>query len=454
MNIVSKKINNAAPNVSRLQWAIVLGLALITVLFFLLVWSARAASDTGFKDFSYTGVYTPTGQKPQSKLWYNDGIWWGSLFNKITNSYEIYRFDWNANSWSTTNTLIDMRKESSADAMWSGLKLYIVSAVPPGSTGDLDIKVLRYSYDTGTQTYSMDSGFPVTVVSLAVETVVMDQDSQGRLWLTYTLDTIYTTREVYVTHTTTGDDVWITPFVLPVTGASNLKPDDISTIVSYNGRIGVMWSNQNDAVVYFASHLDDDPDNIWLSNPALSGPGYADDHLNIKSMQADARGQVFGVVKTSLGDTQVDPSLPLIVLLTLNGSNTWGTRVFATVGDNHTRPILLLDNENGVIYVFATVEYGTQATGAIYYKSTSLDDPSQQFPTGLGTPFIEFASDPHINDATSTKQTVNSTSNLLVIAGDDNSRFYFHNVIDLGPAQPTPTAVPELYVQVIPLVWH
>src|SRR5580765_5531886 len=36
----------------------------------------------GFRDFSYgTTVSAPTGQKPESKLWFNDGRWWAVLFN-------------------------------------------------------------------------------------------------------------------------------------------------------------------------------------------------------------------------------------------------------------------------------------------------------------------------------------------------------------------------------------
>ena len=35
---------------------------------------AAAATSVGYKDFLYTGATAPTGQKPQSKLWFNDGI--------------------------------------------------------------------------------------------------------------------------------------------------------------------------------------------------------------------------------------------------------------------------------------------------------------------------------------------------------------------------------------------
>ncbi|HEU5103757.1 MAG TPA: hypothetical protein VFU22_32295, partial [Roseiflexaceae bacterium] len=30
----------------------------------------------GYSDFSHAGVGLPTADKPQSKLWYNDGRWW------------------------------------------------------------------------------------------------------------------------------------------------------------------------------------------------------------------------------------------------------------------------------------------------------------------------------------------------------------------------------------------
>jgi hypothetical protein len=434
MNTLSKQQNRNYSHISRWWVGVIAAIVLTTGLLFLAVWSARAATNVGFKDFSYSGVSAPTGQKPQSKLWYNDGLWWGSLYNRVSKRYEIYRFNWSANTWSTTGTAIDARTKSMADAMWSGNKLYIVSAVPPGTKGDIGIKVMRYSYNTGTKTYAMDTGFPFSVINLTVETAVMDQDTQGKLWLTYASG-----NKVYVTHTIANDTTWLMPFVLPVTGASNLDTDDISTLVSFNSRIGVMWSNQNDDSVYFAYHVDGQPDNAWVLNPALQGPKYADDHINIKALQADASGQVFAVVKTSLNDVSGDIGRPLILLLTLDNTGSWSRRTFATVGDNHTRPILLLDNENRQVYIFATVQYGSQTSGAIYYKQASLDDKGQQFPIGLGTPFMEFSTDTHINNASSTKQAVNSTSDLLVIAGDDTSRYYFHNVIDLGPGQPTAT---------------
>lgn len=409
--------------------------------------SVSAIGDVGFKDFLYTGATAPTGQKPQSKLWFNDGLWWGVLFNKTSGKFEVYRLNWATQVWVTTGTIVDSRPKSSADALWDGAKLYTVSAVPPGTAGDVGIKVMRFSYDTLTKVYSADSSFPVVLATAAIETVVLDKDTTGTLWVTYTDANSSGGRNALVTHSTGNDLTWVSPYVIQTTGANTLTNDDISTLVAYNGKIGVMWSNANEDAVYFASHTDGSADNLWVLNPALQGPHYADDHINIKSLQADSSGQVYAAVKTSLND--VNPSTsgePLILLLELDNNGSWSRRTVARVSDNHTRPIVLLDVENREVYVFMTYQYGTQTSGAIYYKKANLDDKALQFPQGLGTPFIEFSTDTHINNVTSTKQPLNGVTNLVVMAGDDNSRYYFHNVIDLpnaGPtATPTNTALP------------
>ena len=400
------------------------------------------AIQVGYKDFSMSGATAPTGQKPQSKLWFNDGIWWGVMYNKASNSkhFEIYRFNWATDTWTTTGVMVDVRSKSSADALWTGSKLYTVSNVPVGQTGDVKIYVKRFSYNSTTKTYSVDSGFPVVVYNRAVETVVMDQDTTGKLWVTFTDANNSGGRNAYVMHTTTNDTTWTSPYIVPVSGASTLDSDDISTIIAYSGKIGVMWSNQNDSTVYFAYHLDGTADNNWIANPAMQSPKYADDHLNIKSLQADSAGQLFAVVKTSLNDVNPPTSTqPLILLLQLDNQGSWSRRTVWRVVDNVTRPIVLLDQQNRNIYAFATLNYGSQDNGAIYYKSTSLDNPSMQFVSGSGTPFIVSSTDTHINNASSTKQVLNSTTNLLVIAGDDSSHYYFHNKIVLGMGGPTAT---------------
>ena len=401
---------------------------------------ALAATNAGYKDFSYSGTSAPTGQRPQSKLWFNDGIWWGSLYNSSSRRFEIYRFNWATDTWATTGTLIDSRSKSSADALWDGGRLYVISAVPPGTSGDIGIRLMRYSYNAATKTYTLDNGFPMTIISKAVELVVIEKDTLGKLWLTYTYDNGSSGRSVYVSHTTINDLTWLTPFIIPLSGANNLKSDDISAIVSFSGKIGVMWSNQNTDSMYFGIHDDGDPDSAWAANPAVQAPNYVDDHINLKSLTADVSGQVYAVIKTSLNDVNSPTSSqPLILLLRLDNNGNWTRRTIWRVSDNFTRPIVLLDTQNRTIYAFATQEYPNQTSGAIFYKQIPLDNPGAQFTTGVGTPFMVFSTDTHINNPSSTKQNLNNSTGLLVIAGDDTSRYYFHNKLTLGSGQLTAT---------------
>src|SRR5690606_31496762 len=126
------------------------------------------------------------------------------------------------------------------------------------------------------------------------------------------------------------------------------------------------------------------------------------------------------VVKTSL-----DGSDPLVMLAVRDAG--WALHTVGTGNDGHTRPILLLDELNRRIYVFAT---RPESGGAIYLKTSSLDDIA--FEPGAGDPFILSSSDTRTNDATSTKQNVTPETGLLVLASDKNSKFYLHNFLPLA----------------------
>src|SRR5919199_1413920 len=65
-----------------LWWVSLLPVAAI-VLAFVSVRSGEADPvSAGYRDFNYgTTASAPTEDKPQAKLWWNDGRWWGSLFS-------------------------------------------------------------------------------------------------------------------------------------------------------------------------------------------------------------------------------------------------------------------------------------------------------------------------------------------------------------------------------------
>jgi len=426
--------------VKRFKWVIIIAavlMAIVSTSLLLGVASPAMAdpTDVGYRDFSFgTRASSPTAEKPQSKLWFNDGIWWGSLWNASTNRWEIYRFNWSAHTWSSTGTPLETRANSKADTLWDGTHLYVATAPRSTSSTDQNAYVRRYGYDAATKKYTLNSGFPAQVATGIMEAIVLDKDTTGKLWVTYAQGS-----KIYVNRSLGSDSTWGTPFVLPVPGTT-VDPDDISALVSFDRqnappKIGVMWSNQVDNAMYFATHIDGDPDDVWQPpRVAIGGPNsrYADDHINLKSLQADSSGRVFAAVKTSL--TLTSPDAPLTLLLALQQDNAWSSHVFGRVQDDHTRPMVLIDETHRELYMFATAP--VSPGGTIYYKKTGLDNIS--FEQGLGTPFIKSSTDTTINNATSTKQNLNANTGLLVLASDDTSDNYLHNTIDLDSGVPPP----------------
>jgi hypothetical protein len=414
-----------------------------------------AAVEVGYRDFSYSSSITaPTGQKPESKLWYNDGTWWGVLWNAGVSPkrLEIYRFNRSTqatNAWTPTGTVVDSRRNSEADVLWSGGKLYVLTHMKDTDTSatDLGLKFQRFGYSTTSKTYAFEVS--KTVVNKKAEAAVLDRDSTGKLWVTYTTENANGGREVRIAHSTTSDTTWVAPYVLPATGANNLSLDDIATLVAYKDpreastaprRIGVLWSNESAGTangLYFASHKDgsDDSTASWAGVRLCSSTLCPDDHLNIKSIDADASGNVYAAVKTSKNDASSPVKTdPLIVVYRLS-STGWSSSTAWRVQDDVTRVIILLDSTNHRAHLFGAGP--CCSGGTVYTKNAPLG--TLAFPTGIGTPFIKSSADPKINNVTSTKQTVNSTTGLLVAASDDSTRFYVHNYLSIATAAATPT---------------
>jgi hypothetical protein len=390
---------------------------------------AAPAGAVGFQDFSYSGVIAPTADKPQSKIWVNDGIWWASLWNRFTLRHEIYRLDWATQTWSSTGVPIDARRTSTSDILWDGTHLYVASSGPNAGIASQSARVYRFSYDPAQQTYALDAGFPVTVSAGGMEAVVFAKDGAGMLWVTFTQN-----NQVFTAHSTTDDAHWTAPEVLPFPQATALAPDDISSIVAFDGKIGVMWSDQGDPLVeafQFATHTDGTPASQWEITTASSGDHLADDHINLKSLSGDPAGRVFAATKTS----STVPGNTLEELLVLQPNGTWSApHQFGTVADNQTRSQVLIDTEHRQLYMFVSAP--CCSGGTIFYKSTSLDSIS--FAAGPGTPLIQLPGAPAINNPSSTKQPLSSSTGLVVIGGDDGIGLYVHAALGLGPDRHAP----------------
>ena len=279
-------------------------IGLVTTLILLSAITILAIASTpldiaGYLDFSYGTTISAdaTGEKPESKLWWNDGIWWGIMYNTTAGEYHIYRLDWGNQVWEDTGVIVDDREQSRADVLWDGAtnQLYVASHFyvtnASRSTNQLHWgRLYRYTYDSATESYSLDVGFPVTVNRDKTETLVLDKDSTGRLWVTYVsrdpnIDPL--DYQVYVNATTNpaDDTSWGTPFSLgSFFPEAHVAVDDISSQIAFQNLIGLMWSKNSTFPFYFATHDDgQSPQNGWVLETIDTTPYtlQAEDHINL-----------------------------------------------------------------------------------------------------------------------------------------------------------------------------
>ncbi|MEE2523899.1 DUF7594 domain-containing protein [Pseudarthrobacter sp. J47] len=364
----------------------------------------------------------------------------------------------------STGVTNDSRGTASADTLWDGNKLYIASHVvtvsgdsgAKASVSGQPAKLYRYSYSAGK--YTLDSGFPININNNSSESLTIDKDTTGAIWATWTQvagsSSSGYTSSVYVNSSAPGGTSWGSPFVLPVADP-NPAPDDISAVVAFgNKKIGVMWSDQPAGAVYWATRTDGTSPTAassWKVQPAIQGKGQADDHLNLKALLADSAGRVYAATKTSLDGTSSDKTLPQLQLLVFKpGTGAFTKSTIATVADCVSRPQILLDTANNQVRAFYTAPSTSVSgcaysgmSGSIYEKTASMDSPV--FGTGRGTPVIQDGASANMNNVTTTKQGVNATTGVVVMATNKATSRYWYSDRSLGTAPPPgDTAAPTV----------
>lgn len=404
--------------------------------------AAQTPVDAGYRDFSFgsSASSTPTGEKPESKVWFNDGTWWGSLFSPSAGHYRIHRFDSSDQSWTDTGTSLDTRETSKADVLWdeASQKLYVAShmfttSASSSSSSSTWGKLFRYSYNAVTKLYTLDSGFPVDVTRGRSETLTIAKDGNGRLFVTYVQSS-----RVKINWSLSGDADWGVPVDLPhPTAEISVSSDDISAIAAYpNGDVGLLWSNQKLDKILFTLHRPQDPPALWqpvevvLPAGVCAGNSCADDHISLKTDQSN---RLYAATKTS----NESDNQPLNVLSVRNTDGTWTNHVIGLYQHHLTRGVIVLDEQQQLIYFIGS---NPESGGAIYFKTSPMNGVS--FEPGIGEPLILSDLDDRTNNASSTKQSVSSLTGLLVIASDQDTKRYLHAYLPLGSAPPSPPTAP------------
>ena len=365
----------------------------------------------------------PTADQGQSKLWFHDGTWWAILVDSSTGVSRIHRLTDDRRAWVDTGLVVDERVDARADVLWDGTYLYVASGGSHASAAN-NLRLARYSYDQSVASYVLDSGYPVALTQTGVKRPTIALDGAGFLWVAYVSGD-----RVLVNHVGGNPPVLGQAFELP--GARPVADDDTAAILAYGDRIGVLWSNQLESAVYFASHRDGREPTAWTKPRAvLKGPGSADDHISARALEGPDGPTVFALVKTS-GEivTGHRPGDSQLVLLELRPDGSVGAYQYGRIQDDVTRPLLVIDEEQRVLYMFAVSPVGG---GSVTYKQTSADDI--RLAPGPGAPFLQVDSRPAITLPTSSKQNVNRDTDLVVLAADEGTSHYVFGVLELDEA--------------------
>lgn len=126
-----------------------------------------------------------TSAKPQSKLWFNDGFWWGIL----PDGSDIYLYKLEGDSFvkqSFADAEVDPKNSARADVVWNGTHFLVF--MYRGATDAS--RFLKYSYDASTESYTLLTGFPldIALIGSGHETAVLAQDGTGKAWVVYEAD--------------------------------------------------------------------------------------------------------------------------------------------------------------------------------------------------------------------------------------------------------------------------
>ncbi|WP_286138916.1 Ig-like domain-containing protein [Arthrobacter sp. OV608] len=429
--------------------------------------ASAAAGDVGSEGPSHTGTGTPTGTKrATSALWFNDGFWWGNLWDTASQDFHIFKF--NAGSWVNTGVATETRNDTHHDVLWDGNTLYVASYkfVNDGvaAQAGFPTKMRRYSYDKANQKYTLLTQSTTNINNSKVEVLTIDKDSTGRVWASWQEN-----NRIWLNATATDGKTWGTPFPHPDAKLSTVSMDDTSAVIAFGGKIGVMWSRQmGDATdaMYWSVHDDTALSNTNWSTPlpAVSGTRSSDDHMNLKWLDSSS-GRVFAAIKTS----NTSANLPLIQLLSLDTTADtttakWTVSTIATVSECPNRVIVLIDEFAQRVRTFATYPKPSGTTnagvctssgGAIYEKSAPLNNISS-ITTATKIPRIMDA-DQYVHNVTSTKQNLNnatSTANsgLLVLADANATSRYWHYYDGTGGGGPvgTPDTTPPTVTATTP----
>jgi hypothetical protein len=353
-----------------------------------------------------TPIAASTGQKPQSKLWYVDGTWWAALPDERgVRLWKLSGYEFSAVPEPEVLPGTTARAECDVAVRRDLLAVLAFNpAAPPeppqgSAPDDPSASASLHALRLENGRYQMLVGFPIRLpFSSRVETVTVDIDSEGRIWIAYLEQNSGRVLAHWLAPDAAGEDVAspTEPFVL----GEDANEDDLCAILAFSGQVGVFWSDQNADAFFFRIHRDPDPPDAWQPGEVVAqGGGVADDHVHLAG---ELNGRIWAVTKDSVDqftlrrrgiDGQWDLAVPVL-----------------PTGQTGTRPIVVLAEQLGTGYVAYTD--WSDKPHAIRMREFSLETGA------VGAETVLLEGPRPFNNVTSTKQLVDARGGLLFAASD------------------------------------
>ncbi len=379
--------------------------------------------------FGVGGSPDPAGTGAQSRLWFNDGSWWGVFLTSSSADQRIFRLDAASLTWTDTGVVVDDRAYAKVDAQWDGEHLLVASA---GEQADVRhaLRVNRFSYNPASGEYRRNANFPVPVTAAGVTGATLARAGDGRLWVAYRDGD-----RLILDHSLDSDLSWQGPIALDVATG----PVDAVAIAAVGERIGLVWTLTTDdalQVAWLDPALGTDG---WSAAPPVAIPGlhFGPDEIGIAVDRSPGAERLFVGLRTS-ADRAADRQrlAPQVVVAELGPEVDPITYLVGRVEEQHGGPSLVIDGEARVLHVVMAAPSGG---GTIYQKTASLD--RLEFSGGLGQPLIPATEAlPELGSPTTTKQSIDVGSGLVVAATDPTVDRWGFGSLGVAPvtAQPSP----------------
>lgn len=376
--------------------------------------------------FNTTLTNEPTAGPAQSKLWFAASAWWATLIDPATQELHIGRLDPATQRWVDTGTLIDERRRVRADALWDGTKLTIVTA---GSkpTASQAVRISQFHYDGAAGRFVIEPDLPLALTAAGVDTPILARESTGVLWLAYVDQTGLILRH-------TLGDVW---HWSPAEQPAFAGPDGqvrAAAMTADGSQLTVAWNRVADDTLRVGVHADGADPGAWsVAETTVAGLRDAPGGLSIRT---DGNKRLFVAFETVPDRSSSAGSLaPGAIVMIRDADGTWSSAQLGRVKDHLTRPVLALDEGHGILVAVAFVG----GSGTITYKQSRLDRVS--FESGRGADLVVSSTDTGLRNPTSTKQSVDLTTGLVVLGADDQTGHYAHGW--LATRAPGPSASPS-----------